>query len=155
VKQITDHGLGQSTTVGIGGDPVHGVGFVECLELFFADPQTAAVVLIGEIGGDEEQKVADYLRASGARKPVVAFVAGRYAPPRRRMGHAGTLTMRGDGDAGGKIAALADAGATIAASAHLVGAMVHEVLAQKGLVPRGASGAGKPPTINSEALGLR
>lgn len=155
VKQITDQGLGQSSTVGIGGDPVHGIGFVDCLKLFSDDPQTAAVVLIGEIGGDEEQKVAEYLRATGMKKPVVAFVAGRHAPPRRRMGHAGTLTMRGDGDAAGKIAALANAGATIAASAHLVGATVHEVLAKKGLVPRSGAGAGKPASVNAAAFGLR
>lgn len=153
VKQLTDHGLGQSTTVGIGGDPVHGIGFVECLELFFDDPQTSAVVLIGEIGGDEEQKVAQYLRTTGVRKPVVALVAGRHAPPRRRMGHAGTLTMRGDGDAAGKIAALADAGVAMAASAHLVGATVFEVLAKSGAVRH--NGAGKPTTVSGAALGLR
>ena len=90
-----------------------------------------------------------------SKKPVVALVAGRHAPPRRRMGHAGTLTMRGDGDAAGKVAALADAGATIAASAHLVGATVHEVLAERRLVPRRAAGAGQPATVSGAALGLR
>ena len=155
VRQLSALGLGQSTTVGIGGDPVHGIGFVDCLELFFADPQTNAVVLIGEIGGDEEQKVAQYMRAADTKKPVVALVAGRHAPPRRRMGHAGTLTMRGDGDAAGKVAALTDAGVAIAASAHLVGATMHEVLAKGGVLSRNAAGASKPAAISGEALGLR
>jgi succinyl-CoA synthetase alpha subunit len=91
VASLTGLGLGQSTTIGIGGDPVHGIGFVRCLELFMADPETTGVVLIGEIGGDEEEQAAAYLKANRSGKPVVALVVGRHAPEQRRMGHAGTL----------------------------------------------------------------
>lgn len=131
VAQLTAAGLGQSTTIGIGGDAVHGMGFVECLELFFADPQTDAVVMIGEIGGNEEQDAARYLRAGGLKKPVVALVAGQYAPPQRRMGHAGTLTLLGRGDAGNKIADLEAAGVIIAPSSHLVGSTMRDALTKR------------------------
>jgi succinyl-CoA synthetase alpha subunit len=131
VSQLSAVGLGQSTTVGIGGDTVHGLGFAECLDLFFADPQTEAVVLIGEIGGNEEQEAARYLRSNGLKKPVVALIAGQFAPPQRRMGHAGTLTLLGRGDAGNKIAELEGAGVKIAPSAHLVGATTRELLARR------------------------
>jgi succinyl-CoA synthetase alpha subunit len=131
VGQLTAAGLGQSTTIGIGGDTVHGIGFADCLDMFFADPQTEAIVLIGEIGGNEEQDAVRYLRAGGMKKPVVALIAGQYAPPQRRMGHAGTLTLLGRGDAGNKIAELEGAGVTIAPSAHLVGATMRDVLAKR------------------------
>jgi succinyl-CoA synthetase alpha subunit len=131
VAQLTAAGLGQSTTIGIGGDAVHGMGFAECLELFFADPQTDAVVMIGEIGGNEEQEAARYLRANGLQKPVVALIAGQHAPPQRRMGHAGTLTLLGRGDAGNKIADLQEAGVLIAPSAHLVGVTTRDALARR------------------------
>ncbi len=131
VSQLTRVGLGQSTTVGIGGDPVHGIGFVECLELFFADPQTQGIVLIGEIGGAEEQEAARYLREIGIKKPVVALIVGRCAPPQRRMGHAGALTIHAPEDVEGKIAALQDAGVAIAPSAHLVGATMRDVFAKR------------------------
>ncbi len=114
VAQTTNAGLGQSTTVGIGGDPIHGTGFVDCLELFMEDGETEAVVLIGEIGGAEEEKVAAWLTENGVKKPVVALVVGRHATPQRRMGHAGTLSVFGTGTAEGKIAALKAAGALIA-----------------------------------------
>ncbi len=114
VAQTSAAGLGQSTTVGIGGDPVHGIGFVDCLKLFMEDPGTKGIVLIGEIGGAEEEMAADYLKAVKAPKPVVALVAGRHAPPERRMGHAGTLTLFGRADANQKIKALRSAGALIA-----------------------------------------
>jgi len=143
VNQLTTKGLGQSTTVGIGGDPVHGIGFVDCLKLFFEDPETHGVVLIGETGGDEEQAAAEYLRTSGMRKPVVALIAGRHAPMRRRMGHAGTLMSRDRGDASSKIVALESAGAMIAGSAHLVGATMHSAL------------SGKPMTRSEPASGRR
>lgn len=107
-------GLGQSTTVGIGGDALHGIGFVECLERFKDDPDTQAVVLIGEIGGREEEKAAAYLSATNYEKPVIALVAGRHAPRGRRMGHAGTLSALGGGSAEDKIQALKAAGARIA-----------------------------------------
>ena len=114
VAQTSAAGLGQSTTVGIGGDPVHGIGFVDCLKLFMEDPGTKGIVLIGEIGGAEEEMAADYLKAVKVPKPVVALVAGRHAPPERRMGHAGTLTLFGRADANQKIKALRSAGAQIA-----------------------------------------
>lgn len=114
VAQTSTAGLGQSTTVGIGGDPVHGIGFVDCLKLFMEDPGTEGIVLIGEIGGAEEEMAADYLKAVKVPKPVVALVAGRHAPPERRMGHAGTLTLFGRADANQKIKALRSAGAQIA-----------------------------------------
>lgn len=121
VSQLTAAGLGQSTTVGIGGDPVHGIGFVDCLKLFFADPETDGVVLIGETGGNEEQAAAEYLLTSGMKKPIVALVVGQYAPSRRRMGHAEILNMRGRSDATSKIVALRAAGVSIVDSPHLVG----------------------------------
>lgn len=114
VAQTSAAGLGQSTTVGIGGDPVHGIGFVDCLKLFMEDPGTKGIILIGEIGGAEEEMAADYLKAVKVPKPVVALVAGRHAPPERRMGHAGTLTLFGRADANQKIKALRSAGAQIA-----------------------------------------
>jgi succinyl-CoA synthetase alpha subunit len=131
VAQLTGRGLGQSTTIGIGGDAVHGIGFSDCLELFFADSETEGVVLIGEIGGTEEESAADYLKKAGLKKPVVALVAGKYAPPARRMGHAGTLTMHASGNADAKMAKLKDAGVVIASSAHLVGDTMSELLAKR------------------------
>ncbi len=110
VAQTSAAGLGQSTTIGIGGDAVHGLGFAECLEMFMADPETDGVILIGEIGGSEEEQAAAFLRANRATKPVVALVAGRHAPPERRMGHAGTLTVFGKGGAEAKIERAAGCG---------------------------------------------
>lgn len=129
VAQTTAAGLGQSTTVGIGGDAVHGVGFVDCLELFLADPDTDGVVLIGEIGGTEEQEAAEYLQGKRSAKPIVALIAGRHAPPERRMGHAGTLTMFGRGDAESKIAALEAAGVVISGNAQVVGETMRAAVA--------------------------
>lgn len=131
VNQLTGVGLGQSTTIGIGGDPVHGVGFAECLDLFFKDLQTEGVVLIGEIGGTEEQEAARYLRETGLKKPVVGLVVGRAAPQQCRMGHAGALAAQPSDDADAKIKALQDAGVVIAPSAHLVGATMSEAFAQR------------------------
>jgi len=114
MAQTSAAGLGQSTTVGIGGDPVHGIGFVECLKLFMDDPETDGVILIGEIGGAEEEIAADYLQSSKNSKPVVALIAGRHAPQERRMGHAGTLTLFGRADANQKVKTLHSAGVHIA-----------------------------------------
>jgi len=114
LAQCSAKGLGQSTTVGIGGDALHGIGFVECLERFKQDNETEAVVLIGEIGGQEEEQAAEYLSAQDFGKPVIALVVGRNAPPDRRMGHAGTLPGIGARDAQEKIARLSSAGAIIA-----------------------------------------
>jgi succinyl-CoA synthetase alpha subunit len=128
VAQTSAAGLGQSTTVGIGGDPVHGIGFAECLDLFMDDPATEGVILIGEIGGAEEELAADYLKTNKPSKPVVALVAGRHAPPERRMGHAGTLTMFGRADADQKIKALRAAGAYIAANTQSVAETMRQAL---------------------------
>jgi succinyl-CoA synthetase alpha subunit len=128
VAQVTAAGLGQSTTVGVGGDAVHGMSMRDCLELFLADPETDGVVLIGEIGGVEEQEVADYVAGARPSKPIVALIVGAHAPRERRMGHAGALTLGEGGDAAAKIAALERAGVRIAPSAHLVGRTIAEAL---------------------------
>lgn len=128
VAQTSAVGLGQSTTVGIGGDPVHGIGLVDCLKLFLDDDDTDGIILLGEIGGAEEEAAADYLGQAKRAKPVAALVAGRHAPPERRMGHAGALTMFGRGDAEQKIAALRDAGVHIAPNANLVAETMRQAL---------------------------
>jgi succinyl-CoA synthetase alpha subunit len=115
VNALSQAGIGQSTCVGMGGDPLHGVGFVECLELFAADPGTDAVVLIGEIGGDDEERAAAFVRESMS-KPVVACIAGFSAPPGRRMGHAGAIVEGSAGTAADKKAALEAAGIPVAAA---------------------------------------
>jgi succinyl-CoA synthetase alpha subunit len=125
VQALTDRGIGQSTAIGIGGDPIVGTSFVEVLEAFAADEQTRAVVLIGEIGGTDEEKAAEYIRAS-LRKAVVAFIAGRTAPPGRRMGHAGAIISGGTGTAAEKMAALEKAGVRVVDSP----AQVAEAVAQ-------------------------
>ncbi|MBY0382544.1 MAG: succinate--CoA ligase subunit alpha [Xanthobacteraceae bacterium] len=128
VAQVSNEGLGQSTTIGVGGDAIHGIRMVECVELFLADPETHGIVLIGEIGGNEEQEVAEFLQGKKTGKPIVALIAGQFAPLERRMGHAGTVTTFGRGDAASKIAALEKAGVQVAPSSHLVGATIREAL---------------------------
>lgn len=119
VHQLTQAGIGQSTAVGMGGDAVHGIGFIECLELFEADQETQAVALIGEIGGDDEERAAAFIQQK-MTKPVVAYVAGHAAPPGKRMGHAGAIIEGSSGTAASKTAALEAAGVPVAASpAHL------------------------------------
>lgn len=125
VSQLTDHGIGQSTCIGVGGDPIIGTTFVDVLRLFEQDTETKLVVLIGEIGGTAEQEAADYIREM--TKPVVAFVAGSSAPPGRRMGHAGAIITGSSGTASEKIAALSAAGATIAPSPAEIGAVARQV----------------------------
>jgi succinyl-CoA synthetase alpha subunit len=126
--QLTSAGLGQSTCIGIGGDPVVGTDFIEVLELFRGDPGTDAVVLIGEIGGDAEEGVARYVVETGYPKPIVAYVAGRTAPPGKRMGHAGAIISMGVGDAESKIRALSSAGIRVASTPFEIPALVREAL---------------------------
>ncbi len=128
VAQTSRLRLGQSTSVGIGGDPVHGLDFVDCLELFLAYTETAGVVLIGEIGGRAEQDAAAFLEARRPKKPVVAYIAGVSAPPERRMGHAGTVDLLGQGDVMDKIQALEQAGVIVAESANLIGHAMRQAL---------------------------
>jgi len=132
VAQLTACGIGQSTCVGVGGDPVIGTTPVEALRLFNDDPDTAAVVFIGEIGGVAEQQAAEYIR-SQMPKPVIAFIAGATAPPGRRMGHAGAIIVGAAGTAVAKKEALAAAGATIVDSPADIGAVTEGVLAERGL----------------------
>jgi succinyl-CoA synthetase alpha subunit len=127
VAQLTSLGIGQSTCVGIGGDPLPGSTFVDILELFLKDKDTRAVVLIGEIGGTAEQEAAKFIKEK-MTKPVVAFVAGATAPPGRRMGHAGAIISGSSGRAPDKIAALAAAGATIAPSPAEIGTTMKKML---------------------------
>jgi succinyl-CoA synthetase alpha subunit len=128
VAQTTDAGLGQSTTIGVGGDPVHGLSLADCVRLFLDDRETEGVILIGEIGGSEEEEAAELISRLEPDKPVVAFVAGRYAPLERRMGHAGALFAQGRGDAEHKIEALRKAGVQIAPRADLVGETMRRAL---------------------------
>ncbi|HTN51096.1 MAG TPA: succinate--CoA ligase subunit alpha [Anaeromyxobacter sp.] len=131
VHQVTQLGLGQSTAVGIGGDPVHGTDFVDCLRGFEADPGTDAVILIGEIGGAEEERAAEYVKREMS-KPVVGFIAGRTAPPGKRMGHAGAVVSGGSGTAEAKLAAFREAGIEVCEGPHLLGRTVRDLLARSG-----------------------
>ena len=128
LHELTRQGIGQTTCVGIGGDPVPGTGFIDCLRLFQADPDTRAVIMIGEIGGTDEEAAAEFIRDE-MDKPVVAYVAGVTAPPGRRMGHAGAIVSGGKGGAAAKIDALRAAGATVVLDPTELGSSMAEVLA--------------------------
>ena len=127
VHQTTKCGLGQSTCVGIGGDPVHGMSFIDCLSLFEEDPQTRGMILVGEIGGNAEEEAAEYIRCC-VKKPVVAYIAGITAPAGKRMGHAGAIISAGKGSAKGKIAVLNSGGVEVVRSPAEMGACIQSAL---------------------------
>lgn len=135
VAQLTERGIGQSTALGIGGDPVPGMTFIEAMELFQQDPETEALVIIGEIGGSAEQEAAAFIQQGGFTKPVVAFVAGRTAPPGRRMGHAGAIITGGRGTWQEKVEAFRAAGVTVVESPAEIGSTTERVLRERGIAP--------------------
>jgi succinyl-CoA synthetase alpha subunit len=130
VHQTTALGLGQSTCIGIGGDPIRGLNFIECLQLFEADPETEAIIMVGEIGGSDEEAAAEYIK-SHVKKPVAGYIAGQTAPKGKRMGHAGAIISGGSGKAEDKIRALENAGVAVASSPAGLGAAVQAAIKAK------------------------
>jgi len=128
VAQTTAVGLGQSTCIGIGGDPVHGMTFVDCMELFLKDEDTHGIIVIGEIGGNEEEDVAHFVKTEKTKKPIVGFVAGQTAPPGRRMGHAGAIISSSGGSADAKLEVMQSSGIVIAETPAVIGKKMFEVM---------------------------
>ena len=130
VAQTTESGLGQSTCIGIGGDPINGTNFVDCIELFLKDPETKSILMIGEIGGTAEEEAAEFIKSSKVKKPTIGFIAGLTAPPGRRMGHAGAIISGGKGNAKDKIEKMKSCGITISNSPALLGKTLQAELAR-------------------------
>ena len=130
VAQTSENGLGQSTVIGIGGDPVTGTSFIDCLELFLKDAETKSILMIGEIGGSSEEEAAEFIKSSKVKKPIVGFIAGKTAPPGRRMGHAGASISGGKGNAEDKIEKMKSCGILISESPAQIGKTLYEKLAR-------------------------
>jgi len=128
VSQTSENGIGQSTVVGIGGDPINGTSFIDCLELFFQDSKTQSILMIGEIGGSSEEEAAEFIKSSKIKKPIVGFIAGKTAPPGRRMGHAGAIISGGEGKAEDKIEKMKSCGILMAESPAEIGKTLHNKL---------------------------